>query len=136
MPAEAKGTSAASAKAFVRYWIATLNYSGPSGDSSRLRSLSSPKCVDCDAIGDFIDAVYQRGGAIAGDGWDIQAVRVIDKDNADRMVLDALVQVTVQTVTEAKGKKPRTYPGGRRLKTFWLARNGSAWRVSKLEQSK
>ena len=58
MPPEARGTTAASAEAFVRHWVAVLNYSGPAGESAELRRLSTKACVDCDAIADFIDTVW------------------------------------------------------------------------------
>ncbi len=68
LPPEAKGTDEASAEAFVRHWVAVLDYSGPAGDSRALRQLSTPGCVDCDAIADFIDDVAVHNGRIQGKG--------------------------------------------------------------------
>jgi len=135
LPAEAKGKSAASAKAFVRYWVAVLNYSGPAGDTRDLRSLSAQRCIDCDAIADFIEQVSGAGGAITGKGWTVRNVRIIDGAGTNGPTLDALVDVSPQRVIPKAGAKPRRFPGGKRLKTFWLQWQHATWSVSRLDQS-
>lgn len=133
LPDEAKGTSAASAKAFARHWIATLNYSGPTGNTRALRELFVKKCVPCTGIGDFIDKVYAKGGSIEGRGWNALSTRVVSQ-SSEKTVVDVLVRVSPQTVIEAKGREPRQFDGGRRVKTFWLTQQRNAWTVTWLEQ--
>jgi hypothetical protein len=133
LPAEARGTSAAAAKAFVRYWVEVLNASAMSGRSASLRAASSKGCVGCLAIADFIDQVRERGGAIRGDGWDVRSVRVIDESEPG-YVIDALVNVRPQTVVERRGAEPRRFNGGRRLKTFWVGRADDRWKITRLDQ--
>jgi hypothetical protein len=77
MPAAAKGSSEAAAEAFVRYWIETLNYAGPSGDTQRLSELSHKSCSACGAVVDFIDQVHVNGGYIKGNGWSVRAIDVV-----------------------------------------------------------
>ena len=74
LPPEARGTSKAAAKAFVRHWIEVLNYAGPTGDTAALRQLSDEDCAACRAIADFIEQIYGGGGQIRGEGWDVQTV--------------------------------------------------------------
>ncbi|MEO5710277.1 MAG: DUF6318 family protein, partial [Nocardioidaceae bacterium] len=135
LPAAAKGTSAASAKAFVRHWIEVLNYSGPAGDSNPLREISASDCVDCDAISDYIDKVYRSGGSIDGSGWAVRQVRVVDRPGARSLLLDVLVNVGQQEVVTAKGKPATRFKGGRRLKTFLVEQQSDGWRVARLDQS-
>jgi len=135
MPAAAKGTSAAAAKAFVRYWVAVLDYSGPAGKSERLRELSSLRCIDCDAIADAIDSVHKHKGRISGKGWSIlKLASALGHQNASRVVR-AQVQVHPQVVVTRRGAPPRQFSGGKRLKVFYLEARNGAWKVTKLDQS-
>ena len=134
MPAEAKGTSAASAKAFVRYWIETLNFAGSSGATARLREASTPECAACTGIAEFIDRVYTRGGSISGDGWGIRQIRLVDRGPGRGMTVDALVDVAPQEVVKRKGGKSQHFNGGRRLKTFLVTPRQNSWHVARLDQ--
>ena len=134
MPAEAKGTSEASAKAFVRYYIDVLNFAGPAGDARRLIELSDKSCAACYAIIELIEQVHSDGGYIRGDGWTIQSMNTVSIDSGKRPVLDAQVRVHPQDIAMSVDEEPRSYEGGRRLKTFWLARSQGVWVVTRLDQ--
>ncbi len=134
MPAAAMGTSAASAKEFVRYWIAVLNYSGPAGESTRLRELSSPQCLDCDAIADLIDIVTREGGYIRGHGWTIRN-STVNSGKPKAIRIDTIVIVHPQTVLMKRDSRPRRFPGGRRVaKVFYVTLTGNQWLVGRLDQ--
>ncbi|MGH3481434.1 MAG: DUF6318 family protein [Nocardioidaceae bacterium] len=134
MPPQAKGTSAASAKAFVRYWVETLNYAGPSGDTDQLDLLSDGSCAACTAIIKFIDGVHADGGSIDGKGWTIKQVKVVAFAPTRMTMVDALVDVQPQSVQRTGGVEPTHFGGGTRLKGFWLVKAGEDWSVSRLEQ--
>lgn len=134
LPAAARGSSPAAAEAFVKHWILVLNFSGPAGTSSQLRTLSSAACQDCDAISDFIDAVSKRGGRIQGQGWTTRATHVYSKPT-NQVVVQVRVQVHPQSVTTKRGSRPRHFPGGRRLKTFFVSPKGNSWIITRLDQS-
>lgn len=133
LPPAARGTSEASAEAFVGYWIQVLNGSAESGSVRTLRSLSK-QCVACTAISDFISLVYSDGGAIKGKGWDTQKVQVVGDLSRPLLRVDATVQVAPQTVVANKGAAPQAFPGGHRVKRFWLARSNGSWVARRLEQ--
>jgi hypothetical protein len=133
LPHAARGTSEASAKAFVRHWIDALNYAGPSADVRQLRELSAPDCTACEAIGDFIAQVQSDGGVIRGAGWKVLSLEVVSSA-PDSTVVDAHVKVAPQHVRQSRSSKLRTFPGGIRLKTFWLRADGSSWKVTRLDQ--
>ena len=134
MPAAAMGTSAASAKEFVRYWIAVLNYSGPAGESTRLRELSSPQCLDCDAIADAIDKVSRNGGRISGRGWTVLNAVELEPKRPAWSRIRTTVMVNKQTVFVERGGKPHHFRGGPGIKVFDLSRRGNEWCISYLGQ--
>ena len=134
MPAEAKGTSEASAKAFVRHYVEVLNYAGPAGDDQAIRQLSSPKCTACSAIADFIKEVEANHGSIDGKGWLVRDVKVVSRLTRSELVLDVTTKVNRQTVRTSADAKPKTFAGGLRLKTFWLSNSPRGWTVTRLDQ--
>jgi hypothetical protein len=134
MPPAAKGTSEASAEAFVRYWIDTLNFSGPHLDSSALRALSKTSCRDCDAIADFIDSVARQGGSITGKGWTFLSTKRLTHGRGGSVTLRASVLVNPQTVKPRAGAEGKKFTGGTRVKTFTVATTGGRWRVSAIDE--
>lgn len=62
MPPEARGTSAASAKAFVRFYVEMINFATSSGDIEALRALDDGSCRSCAAVAKRINDVYDSGG--------------------------------------------------------------------------
>jgi hypothetical protein len=134
MPAEAKGTSEAAAKAFVRHWIDVLNYAGPAADAEALRQVSHPDCAACNAIADFIEKTAGAGGEIKGDGWSVRTLELVTLDEHESAVIDVEAAVSPQQVRTDSDSNIRTFAGGRRVKTFWLVSSEGAWRVTRLDQ--
>ena len=77
MPAEAEGTSPRAAKAFARHYFDVINYSARTGDTRELRKLGTADCVSCEAIAHNIEKIYNAGGHIESDGW--QLTRASDR---------------------------------------------------------
>ena len=135
MPAEAEGTSPAAAKAFVRHWIAALNYATASGDVSAVRALSAPTCESCSASFFRITDVYGAGGRIESDGWRVRTMQLVPGQRSDRPIVDVGVRLTPQIVIEEKDGEPQEFKGGRLPMTFTLAWDSGSWRVERLERS-
>jgi hypothetical protein len=134
LPVEAQGTSKAAAKAFVRHYIDVLNYAGPTGDHDAIRQLSDSECAACTAIADFIEQVKTRGGQIDGEGWTVREVKVVSLNPGRSATIDVLTWVNVQEVRASEQSGVQRFPGGRRLKTFWLASSDATWVVTRLDQ--
>jgi hypothetical protein len=134
MPAEAEGTSRASAKAFVRHWIDTLNYAGPAGETEELRALSAPECSACTGIADFVDQVAAAGGDIKGLGWEVEKVQIVSARPKGDFVIDVVTLVHPQTIRPSPSASTEKFKGGKRLKTFTLSSQSGTWRVSRLDQ--
>ena len=134
LPAAAKGTSEASAKAFVRHWVATLNYAGETGDTTTLRLASDKDCTSCQGVISKIDDVYSADGYFKGDGWSIATMKYQPLQPPKRPVLTVGVNIASQTVVERAGAEPTGFDGGKRSMTFRLAFSDRDWRVMQLDQ--
>ncbi|MFZ5847623.1 MAG: DUF6318 family protein [Actinomycetota bacterium] len=134
LPAEAKGASKAAAKAFVRHWIDVLNYAGPAGQPEPIRAISAGECSACHAIADFIDSVAAADGEIAGQGWDLKTMSFVSFTPGRSAVIDVVTVVHPQEVRTSASATPERYPGGKRLKTFWLEVRDSDWALVRLDQ--
>lgn len=134
LPAEAKGTSEKSAKAFVRYWVATLNFAGATGDTERLREISAKDCASCDAVITSIDRVYGANGYYKGKGWSIANLKYQPLQPDKRPVLTVSVVIASQKVLEKPGAEPTNFKGGNRSMTFRLNRHDSTWTLLQLDQ--
>ena len=129
MPAEAKGTGPEAAKAFVKHFVATLNYAQKTGDTSTLRRLYGAPCSFCEGISDGLDRVHSHGGSIKTDGWTLRRLKATD---AGATVI-AFVRVAPQIVVMHKGGKPERFAGqkhGRRK--FDLQATDGQWTVTNL----
>jgi hypothetical protein len=135
MPAEARGTSEKSAKAFVRFWIEALNYAGPTGDTEQLNEFTDAACSECKAIIRLIQNVHHDGGYIHGKGWAVQSVSTVAFGESGGRVFDAVVKVHPQEIRMSATDTVETFKGGRRLKTFWLKRRQGTWLITRLDQS-
>lgn len=69
LPAEATGTSAAAAKAFVRHYLAVFSYAARTGDTDALQTLGTPACMSCNSVVAQIQKLYRAGGHAEGRGY-------------------------------------------------------------------
>ena len=134
MPDAAKGTSEAAAKAFVRHWVATLNYAGDTGDTSGLRRVSSAECKSCVGIADKIDRVYERGGYVQGDGWVVRSIAPVSGQPRARPILQIGMFLSEQDLLERAGGEVQHFDGGKQLMVFRLT-NSDRWVVTEIEQN-
>lgn len=81
IPPEAQGIDEASAKAFVRFWFATLSESMRTGDVELVRSLGTPDCRSCNAVISKIEKLYAKGGHVRTEGWVVE--RFLPDSNAN-----------------------------------------------------
>lgn len=132
MPAEAKGTGPEAAKAFVKHYIATLNYAAVSGDTTGLRRLYSRSCTFCEGISDGFDRVHVNGGSIKTNGWRVRHLDAGAGSSAIKVL--ASVNVTPQVVLLKAGTKPKKFDGIPNAKRrFSLSASGGSWSLTNLE---
>jgi len=135
MPAEASGTSPAAAKAFVRHWIASLNYASSTGDTTAVQALSAADCESCTASFERIATVYANGGSIRSDGWQVRTMQLVPGQSTSQPMIDVGIRLTPQVVIKGRGSQPQEFDGGQLPMTFTLSRGFDSWRVTRLERS-
>ena len=134
LPAAAKGTSEASAKAFARHYFAQINFAARTGDTAQLQALATNSCESCNAIANNIDTVYSAGGSITTDGWKLKSISSVPLQSKRKPIFDLAVFVSPETVVPKAGSKAQEFNGGKRPMTMYLAMTGSSWRVTKLNR--
>ena len=132
MPAAAKGTSEASAKAFARFYIDSINYAMRTGATHQLRSLGGKDCKSCSAIVGNIEEIYAAGGQIKGKGWTLNGVRTLQVTSA-RAVMSLDVKLEPEAVVPSAGAEEEQNTGGKQPMTIFMDRASPSWSVSKLD---
>lgn len=135
LPPEAKGTSEAAAKAFVRHYVATINYAMATGHTSELRELSDVDCISCSEVADNIEKLYLSGGHLEGKGWRVTAIDVIGASERGGPIVQVGVLVSPQRRFSRESANPRGYEGGLQSMTFFVSRTSSSWIVERWSQS-
>lgn len=133
MPAEAKGTSAKSAKAFARHYVDLINFSSKSGDTATLDAASDPACESCAAISKNIRDIYDAGGSITSHGWKLRSATLVPQQPKSRPILDLGIIQAPERVVRASGQAPKRFPGGKQPMTMHLIMRQNAWVVARLD---
>jgi hypothetical protein len=113
MPATARGTDAAAAEAFVKFYWEMVNYAQATGDVDGLKALA-PRCGTCAAAVDYIVDVYERGGHIRGGDGRFRDLRAnfLDHNGEPRALVRGDLISTRQLVDFPGSKNDESYPGG------------------------
>jgi hypothetical protein len=129
LPRAARGDGESAGRAFVHFWLDTLNYAIESGDSAALQSISSPKCKECGRIVKTIDDIYGRGGHLSGGTWRMRSLRALPVDRGADWAGYVTAAVSTQKLTEPAGRKDRTYDAGPGFMYTYAARHRDSWRM-------
>ena len=129
MPPAAHGKGGPAARAFVQFWLRTLNYAIESGDSAALGAISSPGCKECGRIGKTIDDIYGRGGRLSGGTWRMTSLRSLPVDWGADWAGYVTAAVSEQRWTEPAGVNERTYDAGQGFMYTYAARQRDSWRM-------
>ena len=130
MPAAARGTDAAAAEAFVRFYWEMVNYAQATGDVRALTKLSED-CPACRGGVTFIKQVYARGGRLTGGVGRIHDARVgiLKGPPAKRLVVHFRLENTTQVEDYPGSRRDKTYPGGTIDFQVMLESVGRGWTV-------
>jgi hypothetical protein len=135
LPAEARGTSAAAAKAFVRFYVDSINHALRTGDTTMTRKFSAPGCDSCAAVSRSIAQIYGTGDHLAGKGWQVTAVQAVAQQPVAHPILQVGLKIHPQSKVGADGTVKDRRAGGRKFMVMTLSRSGGNWLVDRLEQS-
>lgn len=129
MPPSAHGNGEPAARAFVHFWLRTLNYAIESGDAAALEAISSPRCKECGRIVTTIDEIYGRGGQLSGGTWRVTSLRQLPVDRGADWAGYVTAAVSEQKLTEPGDGKDRTYDAGQGYMYTYAARHRDSWRM-------
>lgn len=135
LPPEAKGTSKRAAVAFVKHWVASLNYAMRSLDAAPLEQLASNKCRVCEVVIGRVELVAEGGGFMRGSGWRVQEAQYLAGQPRGAPVVRTVIDIAPQIVVERDGQEPERFEGGRVLYTFHLGWATGSWIVDHLERA-
>lgn len=127
-PPAPDGKGGSAARAFVRFWLKTLNYAIESGDSAAVGAISSPTCNECARIVKTIDDIYDRDGLLSGGTWRMTSLRALPVDRGADWAGYVTAAVSEQQWTEP-GVKGLTYDAGQGFMYTYVARQRDSWRM-------
>lgn len=132
MPALARENTRAGAKAFVRYYIALLNFGYAERTSDALRALSFTRCVVCSYIAEDIDRLRRRGGHQEGGDWAIETLRRLPGSQSAKPIFIAGVQVSAGRSIEAAGGNVHIIKPHEAFFEFHVGREANSWLMTDL----
>ena len=130
MPAAAKGTTAASAKAFVAYYMNVLSYAASTGTTAQLQALASVDCAVCKKLTANIARTYEAGGKNVGKGYESEVFSVTSKNSEDGLTLEGTVSIFPQVSYPSATASPSRSKGGPAKSRITLERIKDEWRLA------
>ena len=122
-PTQSETPEAESPEEFIRRWSEALREMQATGETAAFRKLG-PRCESCNATADRVEQIYDAGGAIEWDGWDIVRVSARDGSDTDFVVLENSAPTRFR---ESKGAPWQTLDGGRARHVVELERVDNSW---------
>ena len=132
MPPEATTMDEASAEAFLRYFVSTINHAERTGDVTPLSEASDARCKSCQGIISTVEQLYADGGHLESNGWTVSGLTAYPDGSADEPVIAARVRISSQRAYSADGSV-RRFKGGMQKADFGLQWRGDHWTVKKFE---
>lgn len=133
MPEAAKVKTKAGAEAVVRFFLASMERAGDTGETMSFESSYTAECTRCAAITNGIRQTYDAGGTIMGGAWHLKNLKSYGIRN-EIAYIDAVVNYEPQTWTKVAGATPSRSPAKRNvLKAFQLTWSDKKWRVAALD---
>ena len=123
--------SKAGAVAFARHWIETLNDAQVSGDVEALKTSSSDKCVTCRDLAAQLESLYESGGRVETEGWEVLLVGPPPGSVSQSAEVTLRVARPPQRVFDGKGP-PQAFEGDRTTFAAGLVWQGDQWLMDEL----
>ena len=130
MPPAARGTDAASAEAFVRFYWEMVDYAQSTGDTSGLVD-ASDRCINCKNGVASIEKTYGTGGRIEGGQSQVTDPTTVflDRSDGDWAVVQFRLTTSKQFVDLPGRDHDERYPGGRAEIRMILQPRSEGWVV-------
>jgi hypothetical protein len=136
MPDAAKANTKGGAIAFVRFYIATLNFALASGDVSSLHAQATTNCASCVDVEKGLEDIYNSGATISGGLWVIDHfVDVRPNEAIKGWTLTALVRYDKQTVVRKPPETSKSTNEGTHIVSFRVSNRDGDWKVQQWSRS-
>jgi hypothetical protein len=113
---------------FIRRWSEADTLMQNTGDPSDYLALTDD-CSPCRDFADRISGIYEAGGSVKTQGWEILKIKRGSPPNPKQGAYLVTIDSRPTVYTEAEGEKPQRLPGGRELYKVDVVSKGSEWRV-------
>jgi len=130
MPPAAQQQTKAGAIAFAKYYWTVVDYAQKSGDTSRLKTLATPRCRACAAGTRWLDRIFSRNGSVIGGERSVirSWVPMSPQAGASDYLVVLRLRTTRQTISHA-GALNKHYAGGTELVNMSVRHYGTDWKV-------
>lgn len=124
-PTDSETPEAESAEDFIRRWSEALQVMQVTGQTEDFDALG-PNCESCRAASDRVKEIYEGGGAIKWDGWQVLKIAPNGKAPNEFRVVE---QSSPTRFRESPDADWQTLPGGRTTHVIELEQVGTSWLV-------
>lgn len=131
VPDAAQGTDAASAKAFVRFWVDLASFAEATGETRALSSVTSPDCRSCVGVIRSIAGLHAAGGSMDAEGWSVRGLEARRVDE-ETMLVRGRLRIGPSEMRRPDGSV-QEFEGTTRLTRFRLREQGSTWQLASLD---
>jgi len=135
MPALARENSRAGAKAFVRYYIETLNFSWQALRPDALSAESSNRCRVCRLISKRITKTRSNGGYQHGGEWSPTRIFPLPGQTDERSKFLVTLRIAKGSWKPAAGDSPHAIVAGTVTNEFDLVWSPAGWRTFDLRST-
>ena len=108
----------------VRDYLDAANVAMATGDTTRLRALSTPECT-CLRLAESIESLYASGGRAEGARWDLEDLTVVDVTGASGSVRIVFVAPAYQEIRAVAKEIP-----AQRFTSLVTLSSGGGWLIS------
>lgn len=132
MPPLARDKSVAGAKAFVRYYVAVMNFASLQNSGRAIRRLATPQCISCRRLANYIDLTAQRGGWQHGGAWSVLDVVLLPAQTLHMPKLAAFIHIASGNWRKSRESRILPIRAQRIMYTFTLLWRGAKWQAADL----
>jgi len=125
-PTQTETAAAEGPKAFIRDSIDVMNEMIVTGKTAPFMALATDECTFCESFQDTIRSVYEAGGRIESEGWQLGPLRRYG-GTSKRPEYVSDVRVTVAREFDADGKEVHTYAPQNATFYFSVRRSAKDW---------
>ncbi|WP_157551253.1 DUF6318 family protein [Nocardioides jensenii] len=131
---EDKPATEISAEKVARLWIKALSSATVTGDTSRLRAMTTPKCEQCAEFAGYIESDFREGIVVRprGAAYVPKTLTLADPKSANHVEIRMLVRSSGGTRKESSSGAPSKYPAQTNEWFFVLRLVRGRWKINDL----